>query len=204
MAKPIRLPLWLFTMAVFTPTTSPERSNTGPPEFPGLIAASVCKNSSYGPEPQVARGGAEVSERDAGGEPEGATDGKEPVADVQPGRVPEVGGREVRRRRAEPDQREVGRGVASHEVGVEAAAVRQAHLDGAPALDDVVVGHHQARAVDDEPRAPAFLLRWMRGAEEALVPRRHLRGPNHRQAHHARADALDQRREGRQRNLRAR
>jgi hypothetical protein len=121
---------------------------------------------------------------------------------VQPVRVPEADDREVRRRRAEPDQREVGRRVASHELGVEAAAVRQAHLDGAPALDDVVVGHHQARALDDEARAAPFLLRWSPGAEEPLVPWRQLRGPDHRQAHDARADALDQRREGRERDLR--
>ncbi len=38
-------------MAVFTPMTSPFMLNSGPPELPLLIAASVCRNSSYGPEP---------------------------------------------------------------------------------------------------------------------------------------------------------
>ena len=30
-------------MAVFIPTTSPRRFRSGPPLFPGLIEASVCK-----------------------------------------------------------------------------------------------------------------------------------------------------------------
>ena len=32
-------------MAVFTPTTSPRRLKSGPPELPGLIEASVCRKS---------------------------------------------------------------------------------------------------------------------------------------------------------------
>ena len=34
-------------MAVLIPTTFPARSISGPPEFPGLIAASVWMNDSY-------------------------------------------------------------------------------------------------------------------------------------------------------------
>src|SRR5215471_2257099 len=37
-------------IAVFMPITSPPRLNIGPPEFPRLIDASVCRKSSYGPE----------------------------------------------------------------------------------------------------------------------------------------------------------
>ena len=33
-------------IAVFTPTTSPAMLNSGPPELPRLIAASVCRKSS--------------------------------------------------------------------------------------------------------------------------------------------------------------
>ena len=33
-------------IAVFMPTTAPDMSNSGPPELPRLIAASVCKKSS--------------------------------------------------------------------------------------------------------------------------------------------------------------
>ena len=33
-------------IAVFTPTTWPAMSNSGPPELPGLIGASVCRKSS--------------------------------------------------------------------------------------------------------------------------------------------------------------
>src|SRR5215469_18019464 len=37
-------------IAVLMPITSPARLNIGPPEFPRLIDASVCRKSSYGPE----------------------------------------------------------------------------------------------------------------------------------------------------------
>lgn len=46
-AKPIpTLPPVGETIAVLTPTTSPRRLKLGPPEFPLLIGASICKWSS--------------------------------------------------------------------------------------------------------------------------------------------------------------
>ena len=39
------------TIAVLMPITSPRMFTSGPPELPGLMAASVCKKSSYGPAP---------------------------------------------------------------------------------------------------------------------------------------------------------
>ena len=47
MAKP--MPEAPATIAVLIPTTSPCMFTSGPPELPGLIAASVCKKSSKGP-----------------------------------------------------------------------------------------------------------------------------------------------------------
>jgi len=47
MAKPT--PCACAMMAVLMPTTSPRSPKSGPPEFPGLIAASVWRKSSYGP-----------------------------------------------------------------------------------------------------------------------------------------------------------
>jgi hypothetical protein len=44
MAKPNPWPL--ATMAVLTPTTSPFKLKSGPPELPGLIEASVWMKSS--------------------------------------------------------------------------------------------------------------------------------------------------------------
>ncbi len=51
-AKPMPTlpPLWL-KMAVVIPTTSPRSLNSGPPELPGLMGASVWMKSSYGPAP---------------------------------------------------------------------------------------------------------------------------------------------------------
>ncbi len=49
MAKPMPEPP--ATMAVAMPTISPCMLTSGPPELPGLMAASVCKKSSKGPWP---------------------------------------------------------------------------------------------------------------------------------------------------------
>ena len=38
-------------IAVFMPITWPLTLNTGPPELPGLIGASICMKSSNGPSP---------------------------------------------------------------------------------------------------------------------------------------------------------
>ena len=47
MAKPMpMLPPVRVAMAVFMPTTSPRRFTSGPPELPGLMAASVWMKSS--------------------------------------------------------------------------------------------------------------------------------------------------------------
>ena len=50
-AKPIPCPEAM--MAVVMPTISPFMLNKGPPEFPGLIGASVWMKSSYGPAPMM-------------------------------------------------------------------------------------------------------------------------------------------------------
>ncbi len=41
---PTLLPLLVAAIAVLMPITSPSRLNSAPPELPGLIAASVCRN----------------------------------------------------------------------------------------------------------------------------------------------------------------
>ncbi len=46
-------------MAVLTPITSPSCVNSGPPELPWLMAASTCRNWSYGPAP-ISRPSAEM------------------------------------------------------------------------------------------------------------------------------------------------
>ena len=55
-AKPIPMlpPLWL-KIAVLIPTNSPRMLTNAPPEFPGLIAASVWMKSSYSAIPMLAR-----------------------------------------------------------------------------------------------------------------------------------------------------
>ena len=48
-AKPMPWPICGETMAVLIPTTSPFMLKSGPPELPGLMAASVWMKSSKGP-----------------------------------------------------------------------------------------------------------------------------------------------------------
>ena len=47
-------------IAELMPMTSPVVLNSGPPELPRLIEASVCRNSSYGPLSLMARARAEM------------------------------------------------------------------------------------------------------------------------------------------------
>lgn len=44
----------LVNVAVLMPTTRPEESRRGPPEFPALIAASVCSSPVYHQDAELA------------------------------------------------------------------------------------------------------------------------------------------------------
>src|SRR5260370_484562 len=108
-------------MALLMPTTSPDMFTSGPPELPGLMAASVCRKSSYGPwpierplaqEPFEQLVAEELLDRRAAGEP---SDG----VDVDPRRTHGLGhrgeaGGGARRRRQRDRQLTYGRHAPGH------------------------------------------------------------------------------------------
>ena len=85
-------------MAVFMPMTSPAISTSGPPELPGLMAASVWMKrwNWLARRPGRLVDGAVLGGDDAGGdglgEAEGAADGEHPVADLGAVGVAELDG----------------------------------------------------------------------------------------------------------------
>jgi hypothetical protein len=75
------------------------------------------------------------------------------LADPQPGRVAELGGRQARGRGAQDG--EVRQRVAAHEARLHVAAVGERGGDAAGAADDVGGGEHEAVGRDDDARAAA-------------------------------------------------
>ena len=115
--------------------------------------------------------------------------------------------RQVRARPADLQHRQIGALVLEHDVGREFALVGQRHLDLIGVLDDVEIGHDQARRVDDDAGAERALDALARLAAEIAeeVPEErigkerrgllldHARGID---VDHRRRDPLDHRREG--------
>ena len=168
---------------MFTPITSPCDETSGPPELPGLRAASVWMTSSI-MRPLLAaieRPRAEMTpavtveleaERVADGDDELAA--AELLGIAEPRRRQVAGG-------VGADQREVGVGVLADELRIGRAALRVGQADVAEAVDDVAVGEDQAIRGDDEARAEA--------AAAAVVPARV-------DAHDRRADVFGDARDG--------
>ena len=153
------MPLLSAAMAVLMPTTLPSASSSGPPELPGLIAASVWMRLLRFSLPSA------VIERPLADTmplvteleyvPERAADGDDELADLERARVAER-----RRRQAvalDLDDREVGQGVDAVDRAIEDAAVVELDREAVAALDDVAVGEDPAGAVVDDARADAGL-----------------------------------------------
>ena len=161
--------------------TSPRTLTSGPPELPGLMAASVWMKSWMLPWP---RPGRPLSARplaltmprgDREGEPfaERIADGQHPLADAG---VVAVAERHRRQRLGvDLEDRDVGVGIGADDLGLELPPVEQPDRDLLGALDHVVVGQDVAVGRDDEARAAALLdlglLAEARG-EEPLHARR--------------------------------
>ena len=137
------------------PITSPFMLNSGPPELPRLIAASVWMKSSYGPWLDVAA----ARRDDAGGhraaQPERVADRQHPVAHPLVVAVAELNRRQ-RLVRFHLQQRDVARSSRPTTVGLQRGLSCRVTVIFVGALDHVVVGHHQAGRVDDEARAEDF------------------------------------------------
>jgi hypothetical protein len=105
--------------------------------------------------------GARQGRNDAAGDrladAEGVADGKHQVAHLGLVGVLEFESRQVLLAGVDAQHREVGALVAQHQLGRELAAVGQHHGDLVGALDHVMVGHHQAAGIDDDPGAERVL-----------------------------------------------
>ena len=167
-------------IAVFTPTTSPCAVTSGPPELPGLRAASVWMRLSMSRPPSDAQRPAERADhagRHRRLEPVGVADGHDQLADAQAARVAEARRHQVGRVHAQDG--EVGLRVVADELRVQFASVAQRHAQLVGAVGDVAVGEDEAVAGDDEAGARAGVAglgRVLRGRRRPRRPGRALRG----------------------------
>jgi hypothetical protein len=151
-------------IAVLTPMTSPEDETSGPPELPGLSAASVWITSSI-MRPVLAR----IERPSAEMTPavtvdskfERVADGDDQLAADQALGVAEPRDRQIARR-VGADECEVGVRVFVDQLRVGRPPLRIGEADFLEAVDDVAVGEDQPVRRDDEARAdapsPAALL----------------------------------------------
>ena len=148
--------------AVFTPTTSPCDDTSGPPELPGLSAASVWITSSIS-RPVRERKRAAERRDDAGGhrrfEAERIADGDHQLAALKLLGIAERRGRQGHRL-VDADQRQIGVGIVADEPRGEVLAVRRRHLDARGGwrccrAGDVAVGQDQPVGRDDDAGAGA-------------------------------------------------
>src|SRR5215470_4749554 len=151
-------------MALLMPTTSPDMFTRGPPEFPGLMAASVWRKSSKGPWPMERPLALMMPAVTVCWRP----NGEPPVAHLDFVRVAE-GGRRVGGTALEAKHGEVGALVEADDLSLVLLALRRHHLDVGSALDHVRIGEADARGIHDHPRAETALLLLTLGlaAEEA-------------------------------------
>ena len=147
------------TMAVFMPTTWPAALTSGPPELPGLMAASVwMRPSSVTPSAvEVAVLGRHDPAGDGrlAAEVEGVADGDHLVADLEVVGRAELGGHEVVDV-LHLDQGEVVVGGAADQRGRVLAAVGEHDGDVADAADHVGVGEHEPVGAEDDAGAGAL------------------------------------------------
>ena len=100
-------------------------------------------------------------------------DGEHEVADLQRVGIGEFERREALALRLDAQHREVGARILEHDLGLELALVGERDLHLVGALDDVVVGDHEAGGIDQHARAERALHllaagpRAARHAEEA-------------------------------------
>ena len=138
-------------IAVLTPMRRPAESRSGPPELPGLIAASVWMTSASS-RSSVSAGRLQRAD-DAGGEglveAERIADGEGPLPDLEIVRIAE-GRRAGRELPPDAQHRQIVAGGAPDQLGAVDVAARHAHGNAAGALHHVVVGDDMAGIVPDE------------------------------------------------------
>ena len=130
-------------IAVLMPTTSPAAVTSGPPEFPGLSAASVWMTLSISrPDPGAQRTAerADDARSDRALKAERVADRDDQLADPQPARIAEP--REGGRLALEPQHGKIRVGVVADQSRRESAPVGKGRLDLARAADHMAVGQN--------------------------------------------------------------
>ena len=165
--------------AVLMPTTSPCEETSGPPELPGLSAASVWITSSIS-RPERARSERPERRDDAGRhrrfEAERIADGDHELAALEQLGIAQRRRRQ-RHRRVDAHQREIGVGVVADDARGQAAALDGGDVDAGGAADHVAVGQHQPVGRHDDARAGAAMAPFVAGLDV--------------EPHHGGADAVD-------------
>ena len=154
-AKPIPEPP--ATIAVLIPTTSPCMFTSGPPELPGLMAASVCKKSSNGPWSSCRALALMMPAVTVACRPNGEPTAMHPVADLNPVGVAQAGELERALAVVELEHGEVGLLVHADHLRLVLAAVERHDLDLGGLLDHVGVRERDAGGIDDDAGAEAPL-----------------------------------------------
>ena len=101
---------------------------------------------------------------------EGIADGEHDVTDLERVGIRQLEGREGAGA-LEAQHGQIGARVAQHDLRLELALVAERDLHVGHALDDVVVGHDEARGIDDDARAERLLhaARWLPATAEELA-----------------------------------
>ena len=141
------------------PMSSPAESSSGPPEFPGLIDASVWIMSRMVTLPAPGHGPAQGADDALGDrvvEAEGIADGDDLLPDLEVARRADDDGRQAAERSFELEDGDVLGRVAADERRLDLPLVGQADHELVALVDDVEVGDDVALVVPDEagPAAP--------------------------------------------------
>ena len=137
--------------------------------------------------------------RNRAAEAEWVADGDHPFAEPQLVGIPELHGFQ-RPVGLDPQQREIGLLILANDLSLELSAIREDDIDLVGVRNDVIVGHHDARRVDDEAGAerthaarPAFAALLARSAATVLeqVVEKLLKGGAGRHLRRGRAAHLD-------------
>ena len=143
--------------AVLTPITSPSEDTSGPPELPGLSAASVWMTSS------IMRPFRELSERPSAETITGGHAGVEAQRiadrDHQLAAPQRLGIAQARRRQGhvflDAGEREIRIEIAAEDARGKPAALHRRNVRGPGGVDDMRVGDDEAVGRDQEPRSRA-------------------------------------------------
>src|SRR5437870_2859990 len=143
-------------IAVVIPMMLPQRSTSGPPELPALIAASVCNSGSVSDHaaPGSTRLTADTTACDCLVQSERVPDGVCFVTDPHAIRITELSRWESALfGSGDPDQRQVENRVCAHWRRRQCGTVIQDHRNCSAPEDHVGIGQNEAGRVDDHARS---------------------------------------------------